>query len=198
MMAHENGHQWSGDLVTCAWWSDVWLNEGFANFIETIGIRVLPLFQNLSDEILWTESQLVSLAIDSHSNSHPVVAPLINNNDIIMQSSFNPTIYDKGANILSQIRWILGEKIFQTAMREYFSVFAFKSASTDDFLNLLEGFQPNLKEHFTNWLYEAGIPLVEVTRLDQNTIFFRQSRFTFENSPSNTVWHIPIWYQKIL
>lgn len=192
-MAHENGHQWSGDLVTSAWWSDIWLNEGFATFIQSIGLRTK---YNNSDDLFWN-SQILAMLSDSDETAPALVAPAINNNDAIMRGSLNPTIYDKGGYILSMIRWVLGENVFQTAMSDYFKTYAYKSATTDDFLNILEKYQPGLKMHLNTWIYEKGMPILSVNRLDQNTIQIQQSRFTYQNVSSNTLWHIPIWYQQV-
>lgn len=192
-MAHENAHQWSGDLVTCAWWSDIWLNEGFATFIQSIGIRTKF---NYSEDLFW-DSQMTAMLTDSDEKTKPIVMPLVNSIDDILNGPVNHIIYEKGGYVLSMIRWIFGENLFRTAMQDYFRTYAYKSATTDDFLNIMEKYQQGLKQHMMTWIFEAGMPILTVNRLDQNTIQIQQNRFSYQNISSNTLWHIPIWYQQI-
>lgn len=193
-MAHEIGHQWVGDLVTCAWWTDIWLNEGFANFIETIGVRAV---YNNSDELFWILSQMNALKVDSDQAAKAVVVPLVNNIDAIMTGSLNPTIYDKGACMLSMVRWILGETVFRNAMADYLTKYAYQSANTDDFLLAMEKYQAGIRQHMGTWIYGEGLPMLTITRPNADTVQIQQSRFTFQNAPSNTQWHVPVWYMQV-
>ena len=195
VIAHETGHQWSGDLVTCSWWSDTWLNEGFATFISTIGSRI---YTNFSDEIFWLNGQLSAFDLDTSRSTRPLIEFVPNINDIIMDH-FGSLTYRKGATMLNMIRWLLQEEKFQAAMSEYFRTFAYQSVITEDFLKVMDQFSLsfNFSSLMQSWLYNAGFPLVTATR-DGAFINLQQDPFTNYHQTSNDfIWSIPLWYQNI-
>ena len=194
VIAHETAHQWSGDLVTCAWWSDTWLNEGFATFISTIGIRN---YTNFSDEVFWLNAQLTAFHADTSASTTPLVEPVPNDDQMIMQH-FGRITYSKGATMLGMIRWVLGEEKFQAAMSEYFQTFAYKSVLTDDYLAVMDKYTPNTSTLMQSWLYTAGFPVLTATR-NGNFSYLEQNPFTNYNQTSNDfIWSIPLWYQTIV
>lgn len=194
VIAHETGHQWSGDLVTCAWWSDTWLNEGFATFIQTLGQRTVT---DYTDDILWLSVQLRAMNIDSLKSTRPLVSPVANDVNTIM-GRFDTITYEKGGTILSMFRSILGENTFKMAMAEYFNTFAEKSVLTGDFLSVIDKYSTNLSAHMYNWIYQAGFPTVEVQR-NGNMLNLQQHPYAnYSQTASDATWHIPLWYSTIL
>src|SRR5437763_1830565 len=91
--AHELGHQWFGDLVTTAWWDDIWLNEGFANWMEQrIVERWKPDWVGPTDRV---EAQVVAMDLDSLATVRRIRQPIESMSDIA--NAFDPITYEKGA-----------------------------------------------------------------------------------------------------
>ncbi len=141
IMAHELAHQWWGDMVTCATWDDIWLNEGFATWGEAI----------------WTEgaggesaylSYMQMLAADSFDG--PIYAP---------DYTFNNTVYDKGAWVLHMLRGIVGRETVMAILRQWGSDYAYEAATTADFTALAAAVAgEDLDWFFDPWLYQPGRP----------------------------------------
>ncbi len=89
VVAHELGHQWFGNLVTAAWWSQLWLNEGFATYVEYIGADTAVPALMMPDQFI-SIAQRQALEYDSSRNSHPII------NDNTASGSFDTIDYEKG------------------------------------------------------------------------------------------------------
>ena len=151
LVAHELGHQWFGDKVTCGSWSDLWLNEGFATYMEYVHTELANpankqfILQN------WRNS-ITALA----SGSVYVLDTL----DVNRLFSSRLT-YNKGGYLVHMLRWKLGDSVFFRGVRRYLNdpVVAYKTALSSDLKrNLEQESGQNLTEFFNDWLYGEGYP----------------------------------------
>ena len=130
VIAHELGHQWFGNLVTAAWWSQLWLNEGFATYVEYIGAGVSNPELLMADQFI-SIAQRQALTYDSGPNTHPII------NDNTITGTFDNVDYAKGGSVLRMIQGMLGEAVFISGIRNYLKHFQFDNAySTDLFSEL--------------------------------------------------------------
>uniref|UniRef100_H2YKR8 Aminopeptidase n=1 Tax=Ciona savignyi TaxID=51511 RepID=H2YKR8_CIOSA len=107
VIGHELGHQWFGNLVTCAWWNEIWLNEGFASYVQYIAVDgVKPEYKPW--EIFIIDDLQIALSADAYSNSHPLVHP---------EGRFSSITYSKGASFLRMVQSFLGETTFTGALK---------------------------------------------------------------------------------
>lgn len=151
LIAHELAHQWFGNKVTCGTWSDLWLNEGFATYMELL---VKENFEPQS----WFSSQ--SYAINSITSlpGGSVYAPDTTNVGLLFDGRL---VYQKGAELLHMLRWKIGDNLFFQGMYNYVNdpVLAFEFASTDNFKEHMEAVSGlDLTEFFNDWYYGQGYP----------------------------------------
>jgi alanyl aminopeptidase len=133
VQAHELTHQWFGDLVTPAWWDDIWLNESFANWMgHKASQAVLP------DEAFDTETLRAGLDVMDMDElaAAPAIHRTIRTTDDI-ESAFGGIVYDKGAAVLSMFEGFVGEDVFRKGVRAYLSKFAWRNAAERDFIGTI-------------------------------------------------------------
>ncbi len=146
-IAHELAHQWWGDLVTCATWKDIWLNEGFATFSE-----------DLYKECTQGKSAYFS-SMNSRANyyySYNPGFPIYNPPQI-----FNAAIsYYKGALVLNMLRFVLGDSLFFQTLMNYKNQFLYSSATTEDFKNVVsQTAGEDFSYFFNQWIYQPNHPI---------------------------------------
>jgi len=161
LMAHELGHQWYGDLLTTRDWADVWLNEGFATFMEQIfREQDLGVDEGALDRL---GAQEQTIEADRRGRR-----PLVWNrwvNDPI-EVFFSGHIYPKGATILQMLRHQLGETLFWKAMNRYTTAHAHGNVVTEDLRKAFEETTGrDYKPFFDQWVYGAGFPVFQVSSL---------------------------------
>ena len=149
VIAHELGHQWFGNLVTAQWWSELWLNEGFATYVEYIGADASNPELLMRDQFI-SVAQRQALVFDSTINSHPII------NDNTVTGSFDNIDYAKGGSVLRMMQGMLGEEVFITGVRNYLRHFQYSNAySTDLFSQLTAAASAaNMNVNVTNVMYE--------------------------------------------
>ncbi|ESO89719.1 hypothetical protein LOTGIDRAFT_218512 [Lottia gigantea] len=200
VVAHELAHQWFGDLVTMKWWDDLWLNEGFASYVEYLGADiVLPEFR-MNDQFLLKDFQL-GLNLDSLSTSHPIQVHVSNPDQI--NEIFDTISYNKGSSLLRMLRFSLGEEEFKNGLSSYLEKYQFGNAETKDLWQSLQSESNlNVKDIMDTWTLQMGYPLVTVKHTD-NTVTLSQERYLFNKqqpekseftSPYNYKWYIPFTY----
>lgn len=185
LIAHELAHQWFGDKITCGTWRDIWLNEGFAtysnllcyNFLKTRGEWIGILKQNKEDVLSQPDGSV--FAKDTTQ-----IGPLFDYR----------TTYQKGALVLHQLRWLIGDNAFFEALRKY-----------QKDTNLAYGFarQDNLKFHFeqesgmdlgdyfNDWINREGYPIYNISwsqSPDGLKLVLRQS----QSHPSVPLFNVPV------
>lgn len=166
LMSHELGHQWFGDLLTTRRWGDVWLNEGFATFMQQIFREEDKGIDEGAIDRLGTHEQ----TIDADRRARrPIVYDKWVNDPI--EVFFSGHIYPKGATILQMLRHQLGDAAFWKAMNHYTTAHAYGNVITDDLRKAFEESTGNdYKAFFNQWVYGAGFPVFQVSsRYDRAT-----------------------------
>jgi aminopeptidase N len=161
LMAHELGHQWYGDLLTTRDWGDVWLNEGFATFMEQIFREEdLGVDEGAFDRL---GAQEQTIEADRRAR-RPIVWNKWVNDPI--EVFFSGHIYPKGATILQMLRHQLGDALFWKAMNNYTTTHAYGNVVTDDLRKAFEETTgKDYKAFFDQWVYGAGFPVFQVSSL---------------------------------
>lgn len=161
LIAHELAHSWSGNLVTNALWQDAWLNEGFTSYIES---RIIDAIYG-SDRMMM-ESTLVYQALlnemnDLSEDDQKLINPSKTNNP---DDYFSGVAYDKGRYFLEWMEQQVGRPAFDQFLNGYFDHFAFKSITSNDFINYLNqnlvlNHPDKIQMNQVNiWLNEPGLP----------------------------------------
>ncbi|XP_051875544.1 leucyl-cystinyl aminopeptidase [Pristis pectinata] len=200
MIAHELAHQWFGNLVTMEWWNDLWLNEGFASFMEFYSLD--KVFPELQVDKYLSNTRLKAMEEDSLNSSHPLSNPVETLEQI--GEMFDFISYQKGASILLMLKDFLNETVFQQGIRQYLKEHEYQNTKTEDLWNSMtkaESIGVNVKEMMETWTLQTGFPLVTV-KLDTaaNKIHLSQERFLRLSrshnltSTYNSLWHIPLTY----
>jgi aminopeptidase N len=151
LISHELAHQWFGDLVTCKDWGDVWLNEGFATFFETVW-NESHYSKDQSDWGRWTNSREWFASSDLYAK--PIVRF-----DFGDSGEFDGNAYDKGGWVLYMLRHQIGEDAFWKSVKHYLEVNRGKNVVTADFIRAIEeATHLDVDRFFHEWLYGAGAP----------------------------------------
>ena len=198
IIAHEMAHMWFGDLVTMAWWNDLWLNESFASWMgDKATDNLFP------DWEVWT--QFVSsdtnraLSLDGLRNSHPIEQEVSNPAQI--GELFDAISYSKGGSILRMLESFLGEETFRQGLNKYLTTHQYANAERTDLWNALADVsgQP-VAEIMDSWVLQTGYPMLDVgiERSNGNiNLHMMQRRFTYDailedSAADETLWKAPI------
>lgn len=133
VIAHELAHQWFGNLVTMAWWNDLWLNEGFALFMEFVSLSVTHPHLKVEDHFV--DKYFTAMSVDALESSHPISHPVENPAQIL--EMFDGVSYDKGACILNMIQNYLGQDVFKAGVVKYLLKFSYQNTQSEDLWNSL-------------------------------------------------------------
>ena len=156
-VAHEMAHQWFGDLVTMAWWDDLWLNESFAEWMEAKAVDHLhPEWRIRLDESGGREA---ALQLDAGPATHPVVQPAETLDQV--EETGDSITYDKGAAVIRMLEAYVGEEAWRSGVQAYLRRFAYASATHDDLWRAVESASTRpvaaIAQDFTE---QSGVPLV--------------------------------------
>jgi aminopeptidase N len=192
--AHEMAHQWFGDLVTMAWWNDLWLNEGFASWMGNKATGVIhPEWDPALERIGSRES---AMNLDSLSTSHPIVQNITTVEQI--SQAFDAITYSKGAAIIAMLEDYVGEDIWRQGVRDYIATYRLKNTVTDNLWNAVEhaaGKPVTAIAH--DFTLQPGVPLIRVESvecIDGNTrVTLQQEEFSRDNPKKKTLsWRVPV------
>lgn len=211
VIGHELAHQWFGNLVTMEWWNDIWLNEGFARYMEYISVEAT--YPEFKVEEYLLNTCFAAVGLDSLNSSRPISSPAESPTQI--EEMFDTVSYDKGACILHMLRHFLTDSVFQTGIVRYLRKYSYRNAqnqdlwdslistcSEEDFITgnhcyssgqatknayLFAGEHLNLTAMMNTWTLQKGVPLVTVTRKGSR-LLLRQDRFLRTVMPSDPEW----------
>jgi puromycin-sensitive aminopeptidase len=198
VVAHELTHQWFGNLVTMRWWTDLWLNEGFASWMEYLAIdHFFPEWD------LWTQfavdEQQLALKLDALEHTHPIEVPIKHPDEI--RTIFDAISYQKGASVIHMLHEYLGATGFRDGLRAYLKKHAYGNTHTIDLWQALEETTGKPVQNFMHaWTSQTGFPLVSIH--DNNDHYtFTQGKFVANPHSKarndNTQWPIPLLNGKL-
>ena len=153
---HEMGHSWFGDNVTCATWNHIWLNEGFATYTQYLGLEKFSGEASANGFL----AAMQSVVMREPDGSVFVPNEFINDRSRIFSGRLS---YYKGATVIHMIRYILNDDdLFFHILREYQSRFAYQTATTEDFQDVLEDLSgKDFDSFFDLWIYGEGYPIYQ-------------------------------------
>uniref|UniRef100_A0A8C6VXA8 Aminopeptidase n=1 Tax=Nothobranchius furzeri TaxID=105023 RepID=A0A8C6VXA8_NOTFU len=208
IIGHELAHMWFGNLVTLRWWNDLWLNEGFASYVEYLGADKAEPDWNVKDLIVLNDIHRV-FAVDALTSSHPLSS---NEEDIQKPAQiselFDAISYSKGASVLRMLSDFLSEDVFKQGLQTYLREFAFETAVYTDLWKHLQqavtdthtSLPSKVDEIMNTWVLQMGFPVVTINTtagtvsqqhflLDSNAVVTTQSKFNYQ-------WIVPIRWMK--
>uniref|UniRef100_A0A3P8ZUA0 Aminopeptidase n=1 Tax=Esox lucius TaxID=8010 RepID=A0A3P8ZUA0_ESOLU len=165
VVGHELAHQWFGNLVTMEWWTHLWLNEGFASWIEYLCVdHCFPEYD------IWT--QFVSadytraLDLDALDNSHPIEVNVGHPSEV--DEIFDAISYSKGASVIRMLHNYIGDEDFRKGMHSYLLKFQHKNAATEDLWDCLEQASGKpIAQVMSSWTKQMGFPIIVVNQEQQ-------------------------------
>ncbi|WP_445453074.1 M1 family aminopeptidase [Flavobacterium sp. 25HG05S-40] len=178
LIAHELGHQWFGDKVTCGTWKDIWLNEGFATYLAAL---VIENFDGL-DAFVFEKADMINFITSSPNGNLYLTDAQATNINRIFSSRLS---YNKGAMVLEMLRFKMGDTNFFQALRNYLADpnLAFKYAVTSNLKSHLEAvYGSSLTEFFNDWIYNQGYPTYSITAQNWGA---GQAKFTINQTQSD-------------
>jgi aminopeptidase N len=205
VIAHEMAHMWFGDLVTMAWWDNLWLNEGFASWMgskctahfnpqwEVWLARMLPRDPTRRAGI----AKEVAMEGDARSTTHPIQQHI--ETEAEANSAFDDITYKKGQSFLRMLETFLGDNIFRDGVRRYIAAHQYSNTTTADLWDALsEASNKSVAEIAAGWTEQPGFPIVKVRREADGRVLLTQERFTvnFKNAPP-LLWQIPLTYSVV-
>ncbi|XP_040397675.1 endoplasmic reticulum aminopeptidase 1 isoform X1 [Cygnus olor] len=215
IIAHELAHQWFGNLVTMEWWNDLWLNEGFAKFMEFVSVNVTHPELKVEDYFL--TRCFDAMEVDALNSSHPVSTPVEDPAQIL--EMFDDVSYDKGSCILNMLRDYLTDNVFKAGLVQYLQKYSYQNTKNEDLWDSMtnicptvgsdkseqqgDGFcrrnqQSSSNAHWTKgetldvrammntWTLQKGFPLVTVTVRGKNVHLQQEHYMKGADSHSST------------
>ena len=192
-VVHELAHQWFGNLVTMRWWDDLWLNEGFASWME----------KKLTDEFnpsmkVWVRTRAdkeKAMAKDALRTAHPVQQAIEDESEAL--AAFDDITYLKGLSLVRMLEAYLGEAPFRDGLRRYMAKHAYSNATSADLWAALEAASNKpIAAIALGFSRQPGIPLIQVSTQcvgNKLTVTLKQSRYVL-NDPYATsqIWQVPV------
>ncbi|CAO2593177.1 Endoplasmic reticulum aminopeptidase 1 [Lemmus lemmus] len=219
-VSHELAHQWFGNLVTMEWWNDLWLNEGFAKFMEFVSVTVTH--PELKVEEHFFGKCFSAMEVDAFNSSHPVSTPVENPAQI--REMFDDVSYEKGACILNMLRDYLSADTFKRGIVQYLQKYSYKNTKNEDLWNSMasichtdgtqttDGFCSrskhssstshwhqegiDVKTMMNTWTLQKGFPLITITVRGRNVHMKQEHYMKGSESIRETgyLWHVPLTF----
>ncbi|KAG6959549.1 hypothetical protein JG687_00008742 [Phytophthora cactorum] len=195
-ICHELSHQWFGNLVTMNWWTGLWLNEGFAQFMEFDAAHdIFPewkLWETFVQDIMLGSA----FVKDAMVSSHPI--EVVVNHPDEADEIFDAISYHKGSSMVRMLSEYLGRDVFYRGVHDYLVKFSYKNTVTEDLWEALEKESgQKLKDMADTWTKQVGFPLLTVKQDADGKCVLVQERFfadTSLNAEDNTLWDVPLTF----
>ncbi|HEX4693791.1 M1 family metallopeptidase [Sphingomonas sp.] len=195
VVAHEMAHQWFGDLVTMSWWDDLWLNEGFASWMEN------KSSEDLNPDWFARESAVAfdreaAIGADATAATHPIIRH-VETVDQIGQA-FDSITYQKGEAVIRMIESTLGPDKFRAGIRRYMAKYKYGNTETDMLWSELESASGMPVKGFAHdFTLQGGVPMITVTDATcsggQTTVMLDQGRFGLDAASKKLqLWQVPL------
>jgi len=204
VITHELAHQWFGNLVTMEWWDNLWLNEGFASFMQTWARDQLYPDWQMWEQFTITEAES-ALGLDSLKSSHPIQVPIKHAEEV--EEVFDLISYNKGSCVVRMIYCMLGPQLFQEGLTLYFQRHAYGNTVTTDLWAAWEKVSGKpIGKIMACWTLQMGFPIVTVVKCSRGAndkeavLTLKQEWFLAEGGEVKEdepkVWSIPLFIGK--
>jgi alanyl aminopeptidase len=204
VMAHELAHQWTGDLVTMAWWDDTWLNEAFATWMAAKAVQEWN--PKLRQDIALLRGEQGAMSADSLASARSIRQPIVSTHDI--ENAFDSITYQKGGGVLAMFERYVGVERWRAGLHAYLAAHRFGNATADDFLDAESTAAGiDIKTPMRTFLDQPGVPYLELEpsrcqaashshddAVDMAWVHVKQSRFLPIGSAAspNVTWQVPV------
>ena len=197
--AHEVAHQWFGDIVTMAWWDDLWLNEGFASWMETKAKdHFHPEWSALLTRV---EGRERAMSLDSFATTHPVIQQIRTVEE--SNTAFDSIAYSKGEAVISMLEAYAGEATWRDGIRTYMDRHKYSNTTSNDLWRAVEeAGAPGLVTIAHDFTLQPGVPLVRAEARcvgGNTTLDLTQSEFSRDRKEQVAAnpqrWHVPLIIQ---
>lgn len=190
VVAHELAHQWFGDLVTPAWWDDIWLNESFANWM---GYRIGDAWRpdlNIAAGAL--AEGFRAMRLDSLAAGRPVRQPIETSAEI--NGAFDPITYGKGGHVIAMIAGFMGDETFAHGVRQYLAAHRHGSATSADFFAAIADAagDKRIVPALRSFVEQQGVPLLSFRREGGNFTVSQTRYAPLGGEAGDTRWIVPI------
>src|SRR5947209_6351205 len=195
-IAHEIAHQWFGDLVTAAWWDDIWLNEGFATWMSRKPIEAWHPEWNLEDDAAEEAQQIIG--VDSLVTARAIHGNPSTSSEI--KEMFDGITYEKGGAVLRMLESYVGPETFRKGVNAYLAAHANGNATSADFWQAeTQASGKPVDKIMPTFVFQPGVPLLSLASSCSQAsgkLDLRQQRFFISSeksqSPGNELWQIPV------
>jgi len=191
--AHEMAHQWFGDLVTMAWWDDIWLNEAFASWM---GDKVFAVEKGWRPEVDRARARFTAMDADSLASARQIRQPIESADDI--DNAFDSITYQKGETVIGMFEHAVGEEPFRAGVHRYLEEHAHKNATTADFVAAISAAAGrDVAPAFSGFLDQPGLPVVSAEAVcagGKAKVTLAQERFVGAGATGMKPerWQIPV------
>lgn len=193
-VAHEMAHQWFGDLVTMAWWDDLWLNEGFASWME--GRATEHFHPEWNSALAAVGGREYAMSLDALQTTHPVVQHV----ETVEQASqaFDGITYQKGEAVIRMLEGYVGHDAWRDGVRAYMKKHAHGNTVSDDLWQAIEASAKKpIKAIAHDFTLQPGVPLIAVDgatcAAGKTTLSLTQGEFS-KDMPNKKplMWRVPV------
>jgi len=198
VITHELAHQWFGNLVTMEWWDDLWLNEGFANWMQNFAADAIHPEWNIWESFVGSEQQM-ALNLDSLRSSHPIQVPIGRAEEV--EEVFDAISYCKGGSVVRMIYAVLGNDKFQEGLKLYFQRHQYGNTETHHLWQAwADASGKPLPAMMGSWTEKMGFPVVKLLSDpftgNPKEVKCEQSWFLADGSTADgdaeKTWYIPV------
>lgn len=208
VISHEIAHNWFGNLVSPAWWDDLWLNEGFATYGEFLGADLAEPTWKMADYLSY-ESTGKALIKDGLKSSHPIYMAGVTDLGQIL-SYFDSITYKKGCSLIKMMEFFVGKETFRKGLENYLKSLSYGNAKHDDLWLAISKQAAhdnkaitNVKEIMDSWILQMNYPVVNIEWELEGRVRLTQKRYLENQNATDPgrfhssyeyKWHIPFTY----
>jgi puromycin-sensitive aminopeptidase len=194
-VCHELSHQWFGNLVTMEWWTGLWLNEGFAQYMQFDATDKLFPEWRVWDTFVKDIMLGSAFVKDSMLSSHPI--EVVVNHPHEADEIFDAISYHKGSSIVRMLSEFLGRDVFYRGVHNYLAKFSYKNTTSEDLWDALEQASgQKITQMADSWTKQMGFPLITVDQDKDGKYMVLQERFLADKSQKpvgeGTLWDVPL------
>jgi len=195
VIAHEMAHQWFGDLVTMQWWDNIWLNEGFASWMEDKPVAAMHPEWNIDQEVISGEDNTMNL--DAQPTTRAIKAKADTREEI--EQMFDGISYGKASDVLLMVENYLGEETFRKGVHAYLSAHLYGNATAEDFWNAQTATSHKPVDKIMSSLVEQpGVPILTFGKPEEGKVSVAQKRFYLSPSIEPNAaqkWTVPVCFR---